>query len=185
MKTKILAIAFVALAPFAASADDLSYNYAEVGYQFGGDVNVGPSLSTDGFDLRASFAVDDAWFVSFDYFSLSGDFGIDPKDYTLSAGYHGEMFYGKVGYEKLEIFGFSDSGYSLEGGARGMISDGFELNGHIGYADLGNWDTWTSYGFGAVYSFGDNMGVTFNYDLRSATGIDVTTYGLGFRMTFN
>lgn len=99
MDTKLLAIALLAAAPLAASADAPSYRYAEVSYQFGGDIDVGfGSVDTDGFALEASFEIDDAWFVVFDYSSLSTDpSGLDWDGYAPSGGWHGEVGYVTIG----------------------------------------------------------------------------------------
>ena len=192
MKTKILALALVALAPFAVMAD-VSYSYAEASYQMGGEIDGGGgnTADTDGFALSGSFAVNDNWFVEFDYSTLGTDpSGLDINSMALLAGWHGEMFFAKVGYESLELDAggggsADDSGYNLDFGLRSMVGENFELNGHVGYSDLGNFDTFTNYGFGAMYAFGDNMGITFNYDMRSGDGVDFSTYGFGFRLNFN
>jgi len=194
MKTKFLAIALVALAPFAASADDISYNYFDISYQIGGDIDPGfGTIDTDGFALTGSFEFSDSWFAQFDYSSLSTDPDIgDDTGYTLSVGWHNEMFFASIGWQNADIGGVDDSGFNLDGGFRTMVGDGFEFNGHIGYSDLGDVGSGLGYGIGAVYMFGDNMGVSFNYDMASFSDfaaipgfdVDTTTYGLGFRMTF-
>lgn len=183
MKTKFLALALVALAPFAASADDVSYSYADISYQIG---SIDPGgVDIDGFALEASGAFGDHWFVSFDY----SDYSMDPVgDLSLMGLYFGwqnDMFFAKLGYVDGEAVGFSDSGYGFDLGVRSMVSDAFELNGHVGYSDIGNFETFTNYGIGAVWYFGDNMGVSFNYDMMSGDFNDVDSMGVGFRFNFN
>jgi hypothetical protein len=182
MKTKFLALALVAAAPFAASAD-VSYSYVDLSYQMGSADPGG--VDFDGFQLEVSGAFSDNWFVAFEY----GDYTFDPtgdfSDMALFLGWNNDMFFAKLGYEDADIVGFSDSGYALDFGARGMVSDGFELNGHVGYSDLGDLDTFTNYGIGAVWFFGDNMGLSFNYDIRSGDGVDFDSMGVGFRFNFN
>jgi hypothetical protein len=192
MKTKILALALVAAAPFAASAD-VSYQYIDLSYQLGGSVDAGgPSIDTDGFTLTGAFPINDNWFVQFDYSSLATDPDVGNFDgYTLSGGWHGETFFATLGYEAADYAGLDDSGYNVDFGARAMVSDSFELNGHVGMSDVGDVGTTTNYGFGAVWMFGDSMGVSFNYDIRNVSDfatvidIDTDTYGFGFRMNFN
>lgn len=195
MKSKLLALAFVALAPFAAQAD-VSYSFFEVNYQFSGtmDVPLCCSFDTDGYGIKGSFAVNDNWYVQFDYM----DIGTDPdigstSDYALSAGWHNELFFIRLGYESAEEpFGVSGSGYVFDAGLRGMVGENFELNAHVGMSDLGDFGSSTNMGVGAFWMFGDNMGVTFNYDLRSVSDFaatpgldaDYDTMGLGFRFTF-
>jgi hypothetical protein len=195
MKTKLLALMLAAFAPFAVMAD-VSYSFAEASYQLGGEVDDGVTpIDTDGFLLKGSFAVNDNWFVEFDYGMLSTDpSAADITSMSLLAGWHGELIYVKGGYESLEVdacassappCSFDDSGYNLDFGVRSMVGENFELNGHVGISDLGNFDSFTNYGFGAVWSFGENMGVTFNYDMRSGDTDDFSTYGFGFRLDFN
>lgn len=182
MKTKFLALALVALAPFAASADDLSYSYVDLSYQMGSADPGG--FDFDGLQLEVSGAFSDNWFVAFEY----GDFSFDPtgdfSDMALMLGWKNDMFFAKFGYEDAESGGFSDSGYIFDVGARGMVGEGFELNGHIGMSDLGTFESFTNYGIGAVWYFGDNMGVSFNYDMRAGDNIDLDSMGVGFRFNF-
>ena len=193
MKTKMLALALVAAAPFAASAD-VSYKYVDINYQVGGEFDFGfGTADTDGYGLTGAFPINDNWFVQFDYNSYGTDPDIGDADgYTLSGGWHGEMFFVTLGYQSADYFGVDDAGYNVDLGARGMMGDNIELNGHVGMPDLGDFGTSTNYGIGAVWFFGDNMGVSFNYDMSSISdfaavpGLDIdgTTYGLGFRMNF-
>jgi hypothetical protein len=181
MKTKILALALVALAPFAASADDVSYKYFDVSYQTG---SADPGADYDGFLLKASTDIGDHWFIDFNY----GDYAFDPtgdlSDMVLAFGWKNDIFFAKIGYEDADAGAASDSGYMFDLGARSMVSDSFELNGHVGYSDIGTFETFTNYGFGGVWFFGENMGVSFNYDLRSGDFVDLDSMGVGFRYNF-
>jgi len=183
MKTKILALAFVALAPFAASADPDNYSYADVSYQLG---TIDPVFDTDGFRVQLSKSFSDNWFASFDYQTMGTDPDVGSIDtYAFYAGWHNDMLFAKLGYASADYAGFDDSGYALDFGARGNVGDNIELNGHVGYQDLGNLDTFTIYGIGAVWMFGDNMGVSFNYDITSTDiGADADQYGVGVRFEF-
>lgn len=181
MKTKFLAIAFALLAPFAVLADDVSYGYVDFSYQTG---SVDP-VDFDGFRLDLSYPINDNWFIAFDYTDVSFDPTGDFSDYSIAAGWHNEMFFATFGYETAEVTGFDDSGYALDFGLRSMVSENVELNAHLGYSDLGSFDTFMKYGFGGVWMFGDNMGVSFNYDLWSAdTGGDLDSMGVGIRFNF-
>jgi len=181
MKTKFLALALVALAPFAVMAD-VSYKYIDFSYQTG---SVDPASDFDGFRFMASVPINDSWYVKFDYTDVSFDPTGSLSDYTLALGWHNDLLFANFGYESADGGGGAESGYALDFGARSMVGENFELNGHIGYADLGNFDTFMRYGFGGVWMFGDNMGVSFNYDIWSAdTGGDLDTMGVGFRFNF-
>jgi Outer membrane protein beta-barrel domain len=195
MKTKFLALAFVALAPFAASADAPSYSYIDLNYQMSGTFDAGfASFDTDGFGLDGSFAIGDNWFVEFDYTALSTDPDIgDVSGYALYAGWHGDLFFAKLGYASADYAGTDDSGYSGAFGLRTLLGENFEISAYAGMSDYGNVGSTTDYGLGAVWMFGDNMGVSFNYDLKSLSDysgipgfdIDMDTMGVGFRFNFN
>lgn len=192
---KILMIAALAAAPAAFA--ETSYSYLDVNYQFGGEIDFGGGATIDdaGFGFELSYALNDAMFVAFEYTDLSTDpSAVDTTDYSLAIGWHGELAYAKLGYESAEISvcavlappcAFDDSGFMVDFGLRGNPSDEMELNAHVGYSDLGDLDTFTNFGFGAVYMFSESAGVSFNYDLRSGDGIDYTSYGLGIRVTFD
>lgn len=194
MKTKILAIAFASLLPFAAFAD-ISYSNVDINYQFSGGAedNFGASADTDGYGLRGQFSVNDSWYVQFDYLTLGTDPNAGDVDtYALSAGWHNEMFFARLGFESADALGVDGSGYIFDVGLRSEVGEGFELNAHLGMSDNGDVGSSVNYGVGAVYMFNDNMGVSFNYDLRTisdfgnAAGYDVDfdTMGLGFRYNF-
>ena len=194
MKKFLMIVALVA-APAALA--EPSYNYFDVSYQAGGEMDfctvfLPPcTIDADGFALKGSFVVNDSWFVEFDYNAVGTDpTGIDVTDYALLAGWHNEMFFAKFGYASGEVdligFGtFDDSGLTFDVGLRNMVTDTFELNAHVGYSDLGDFDTFTNFGFGGVFMFTDSMGLSFNYDIRAGDDVDFTTYGLGLRVTFD
>lgn len=196
MKTKMLALLFVALAPFAVLADGASYRYIDANYQFGGEIDGGfGAIDTDGFGLKASLAMGENMFIALDYLTLSTDpSGIELTDWAVAVGLHGETFYAKVGLENGEIdvcaiflppCTTDDSGYNIDFGMRTMVTEAFELNAHVGHSDLGDLDTFTNYGLGAVLMFSGAAGVSFNYDLRAGDGFDITTMGLGLRINFD
>jgi hypothetical protein len=194
MKTKILAIAFASLLPFAASAD-VSYNYIDLNYQMSGSADFGfGTADTDGFGVKGSYAFNDNWFFEFDYQTLSTDPDVGNADsYALEAGWHGDLFFVKVGYGSADYFGVDDAGYTASVGVRTILGENFEVNAYVGMGDYGDVGSTTDYGVGAVWMFNDNMGVSFNYDLRSLSDfaatpgfdIDLDTMGFGFRYNFN
>lgn len=203
MKKFLMIAAFIA-AP-AVLADGPSYQYLEASVQIGDLDFVGFGQSdADGFAYRASFAIDDAWYAQIDFLDLGtgGDAMIGSvTQNALSFGWHNDMFYARLGYEWIEgpelFIPAAGSGYLLDLGVRTMVGEGFELSAHYGMAEGGTgFGSSSYYGVGAAYLFGENMGITFNYDLRSISdygeafigpGVDVDadTYGLGFRWNFN
>ena len=196
MKTKLLALLFVALAPCAVLADGASYRYVEANYQFGGEIDAGfGAIDTDGYGFKASLAMGERMFFAFDYLAIGTDpSGLDLTNWSLAVGLHGDTFYAKAGIENGEIDACAlfappcstdDSGYNIDFGMRTMVTDAFELSAHVGYSDLGDLDTFTNYGVGAVLLFSESAGVTFNYDLRAGDGVDITTMGAGLRINFD
>lgn len=196
MKTKLLALLFITLAPFAAWADGAAYGYIDLNYQVGGEIDspLG-SIDADGYGLKAALPLGDNLFIAFDYLTLGTDpSGLDLTDWAVSLGLHGDTFYAMLGLQTVEIdictlvappCVFDDDGYKLELGMRSMVTEAFELNAHVGQSDIGDLDTFNSYGVGAVLMFSASAGVSFNYDIRSGDDFDITNYGVGLRINFN
>jgi hypothetical protein len=195
MNIRILALACALALPFGALAQP-SYDYVEVSYQFGGDLEGanGNSIDADGYVLEGSISIKDDWFAQFSYNEIGTDpEAIDISDWMLLFGWHNELFYAKAGIESAELdlclilappCSVDDSGYNVDFGLRGMATEMLELNGHVGYSDLGDLDNFINYGVGAVFMFTDSMGVALNYDLRSGDDLDTTSYGIGLRIGF-
>lgn len=79
------------------------------------------------------------------------------------------------GFESVD-----EDGYGVALGIRSMLTDSFELNGSIGYADLGDGADGTSFNAGALYSFTENFAIGFDIGVDE----DVTLYGIGARFYF-
>lgn len=189
MKKNALGVLLAALmlgAPLPAAAGP-TYDYVEFGLASGG-YNWLDYCSTDtlpyyanGYQLAGSKSIGESWFVDGRYNTLSmkvaGGFdplgGCDPSvdlDATtmnLSAGWHGENWFAKFGYESYDYFDLpapTGTGYALDGGYRGSLSDAIEYQAHLAYADLGDLGTAIRYGFGFSMLLGDHWGASFNYD---------------------
>jgi hypothetical protein len=195
MKSKLLALSLVALAPFAVLADGASYSYIDLNAQLGGSVDAGfANVDSDGLGAKGSLGLGDNLFIELDLQSLQTDPDIGDLDGSaLFIGLHGDTFYGKVGFESADFAGVDDSGYTAEVGMRMMATESFELNLHFGLSDLGDVGSTTNYGAGAVLMFNQNMGVSLNYDMRAIADfggiggfdLDLATYGVGFRFSFD
>ncbi len=179
-----------ALSP--AFASDLSYNFVEIGYvdaELDDDL-AGFSFDGDGFRIGGSFEVGENWFVAAGYSTLGFDFGIDLDQIAVGGGYHTGIsdrtdFFATLSYLQAEVsaggFGSVDEdGYGIAVGIRSMLTDNVELNGSIGYSDLGDGADGTAFNAGALYSFTDNFAVGFDIGIEE----DVTLYGLGARFYF-
>jgi hypothetical protein len=201
---KFLMIAALVAAP-AALAEETSYSYFDATYQLGGDMEFGGgggSIDSDGYDLDLSFAVNDSMFVVFNYTTTGTDPSVfDINTMSLAAGWHGERFFAKLGWQSDEFDACAivappctvdDSGYVLDLGLRTIVRDRLELNAHVGVSDTGDLGQSTNFGVGAVLMVAEDIGVSFNYDLRQVSelggaggfDLDVTSYGLGFRFNF-
>lgn len=187
MKRKALGVLFAALlmgAPMPAAAGP-TYDYVELGLASGGYnwldycTGVETPYYANGFQLAGSMSIGDSWFVDGRYNALSMDvtngactgvIGLDATTINISGGWHGENWYAKIGYESYEYFdqpGNEGTGFALDGGYKGALSDAIEYSAHIGYADLGDLGTAIRYGFGFSMLLGDSWGVSMNYDLAS------------------
>ena len=173
-------------------AADISYNYIQAGYQEididGGFVG-GLDIDGDGYGVGGSFELNENWFIAASYSKADFDFGVDVDELMLGAGYHVPIsdnadFYGMFSYINAEASasGFAsieEDGYAATIGLRGMIGERFELNGSLAYVDFGNGGDTTAFGAGALYNFTDMLAAGFSID------IDVTAYGIGFRVYFD
>lgn len=189
-KTSILGLLLFAMPVFAA---DISYNYVEAGYQkidIDDDLSGGFDTDGDGFGIAGSFELNENWFMNASYSDASFDFGIDLTQLSIGGGYHAPLtdssdFFATLSWVRAEVsadgFGSADEdGYAAEIGVRGMIGERVELNGSIGYVDLGDGGDGTSFGAGVLYNFTDTVAAGFSLDLDE----DVTAYGIGLRMYF-
>jgi len=190
MIKKFLGFALVCLAA-PAMAEDLSYNYVQLGYgwltvdeDFIGDID------GDGFNISGSVEVGENWFIVASYASADFDFGIDLDELGIGVGFHAPVsdradFFTTVSYISAEAsvsgFGSSDEdGYGISVGLRGMASDRVELAGAISYADLGDGGDGTSIAGEALYDFTD----TFSAGVNLGFGEDTTVYGIFGRLYF-
>ncbi len=194
MKTKMFVLLFAALTPLAVLAD-ASYSYIDLNAQIGGNGDGGFfTVDTEGFGAKGSLGLGDSLFIEVNLLSLQTDPDIGDADSSaLFIGLHGESFFAKVGVESVDYAGADDSGFTADVGLRMMPGENFELNLHYGMSDLGDVGTATNYGLGAVLMFNPTMGVSINYDMRSVADfggiggldVDLTTYGVGFRLSFD
>lgn len=190
-KKLLLGTALVfALSP--AFAGDLSYNFIEIGYQKADldDDLAGFSIDGDGYGIAGAFEVGENWFIAVGYSALDFDFGVDLDQLSVGGGYHFDMsestdFFATLSYLTAEIsasgFGSLDEdGYGIAIGVRSMLTDKVELNGSIGYSDLGDGADGTAFNAGALYSFTPTFAIEFGIGIDE----DVTLYGLGGRFYF-
>lgn len=193
MLRKICGLSLLALAAPTFAAD-ISYNFIEAGYQeidIDDDLLGGFDVDGDGYGIGGAFEINENWFVAASYSTADFDFGVDLTEVSLGAGYHVPLtdnsdFFGTLSYVSAEVsadgFGSIDEdGYAAAIGVRGMVGERLELNGSLGYVDLGDGGDGTSFGAGLLYSFTDAFAVGFSLDIDE----DITAYGIGVRLYFD
>lgn len=162
------------LAPFIASAEGISYNFAELNYVTS-DTNVDKA---DGFNLNGSFGINEMFYATGSYSSLSYDkANADSSPLSLGFGAHTNQWTGS--FDLLGVLSYEDAdtavgtkkaeGFGLLVGARGEVSPGFEINGGLKYKDLDVLDG-LDYGIGGVYAFNPSWAVTANYTKQDLEG---------------
>lgn len=171
--------------PNCRAADLVGYQEAELD-----DDLAGFSFDGDGFGIGGSFEVGESWFIGVGYSTIGFDFGIDLDQISVGGGYHAGMsdrtdFFATLSYLSVEVsasgFGSVDEdGYGVAVGVRSMLTDNVELNGSLGYSDLGDGADGTAFNVGALYSFTESFAVGFDIGIEE----DVTLYSLGGRFYF-
>ncbi len=201
MFKKLLAISVTAATITSSSfalADQPSFNYVDLGYIDQEDA--------DGFELQGSAEINDTWFWQAEYAdailehysasigartalsentSFYGLIGVVRAEISIS-GTLGEVLeevlneLGGEGVVTAEIISSdsSDTGYSLETGVRGFVSDSVELQGGIRYIDIFD-DTDTTAFVGAVFEINEKFAITADATLDSDAA-----YGVGVRYRF-
>ena len=191
MKKSLLALTLMTALPFAASAaEGLSYNYVEGGY-VATDTDAGDA---DGWGVNGSGAISDNFHIFGGYSGQKTDDetiggvrfdGIDVDQWRVGLGYNHPVaantdLLARVAYERYDINGFDEDGYSAEVGVRSALAQNFEGYAMAGYEDGDNFDG-DFYGrVGAQVKFNQNWGITG--DVKFADGD--TQYFVGPRLTF-
>ena len=197
MRSKLLSamVAATLALPMVASADDVTYSYADLNYVTT-DID-GVNEDLDGFALRGSIEITDQVFLFGNYTDQSAESGgvdVDYTTYTIGAGYAWSLsktadLYGKLGYANAEVdvnvpglggFSVDDDGFLLGMGLRGRVAGVFELEGSVNYLDFSEGGDDTSLGVAARWFLTDQ----FNVGLEGDFGDNVTTYGVGMRWNF-
>lgn len=191
MNRKTLAAAFVLLAG-PALAEEISYNFIEIGYQRITIDNVlgDQDIDGDGFEIAAAVELGEHWFLAADYSQGSFDYGIDLDQALVGAGFHVGMtpatdFYAALSYVRVEsaISGFGsddEDGYGITAGVRGLVTERFELQADITYIDFGDDGDVTAYGVSGTYNFTPRFAGAINIEVED----EAKGYGVGLRYYF-
>jgi opacity protein-like surface antigen len=194
MKIKFITLATAALFSTASLAQSPTWNLIEAGYGQA-DIDGLDELSPSGFAIGGSSLLGENVFIQGSYSLLSDDISgvdIDLDQASVGLGYRYGLtettdVYASASYEYIELsasgFGASesldDSGYGLTVGLRSRITEQLELNGAIGYVDIGD-ESETALGVSGHYYFTQNVALGLTY---SSTA-DVSIYGISLRYAF-
>ncbi len=177
----------VAMMPFAAQADGMSYSYVDLGW-VQTDID-GISSKPDGFGLRGSVGFGEHFFV-FAEFSDQSVSSVDFEQYAVGLGGHWALsdrldFVGRAGWVKGEAsgggFSFDADGYLVSAGLRGRLGENVELEGHVIHTDVGGSDgDDTALAVGARWHFNRNFAIGAEYRHSD----DSSTVLVGVRLSF-
>ena len=190
MIRKSLGIALLLLAGPALAAD-ISYNYIQLDYGFVEleDVLPGVSVDGDGPGVSGSVEIGENWFIGAGYQKVDFDYDVEFEQIAAGLGFHTPIaantdFFATLSYVQVDASGAggsaSENGYGATIGVRGMVSESLELDGTLGYVDLGDGADGTSFGAAAIYNFTKvfSLGVSVGFEE------DATSYGAGVRFYF-
>jgi Ax21 family sulfation-dependent quorum factor len=207
MKNHLALALALAIAPFAAAADEIGYTYVEGGYaELRQDVPDAPGFDFDdikaaGYFVDGSVAVGETFHVFGGYRSGnddlrvtqlgigSADFDTDLSQFDIGLGYHHSIndrtdLVTEVSYihTEIEIEGESDDGHDgrVSVGVRHMLADSVEgwIKGH--YSDGDFYDGAFSASFGGQYKFNPMWGVVGEIEI----GQDNSLFVVGARASF-
>ena len=151
MKKHFALAVLLAAAPFAASAGELSYTFVEAGYA---QTDIDDLGDGDGFGINGSLELNDMFHVFGGYSQQQQDESgveVDLDQFRIGLGYNHAAsdrtdILLRVAYERAEFdvgmdnvsVDASADGYSLEVGARSMLTENLEVSVMGGYTDAGN-----------------------------------------------
>lgn len=177
----------LAVAPLAAMAEGMSYNYVDLAYVDQDIDGVGPSA--DGFGLRGSVGFAENWLAFADYSSTSVQ-GIDIELLAVGIGGHYGLtdqldLVGRAGYYEVNLdagggINADDNGYLLDLGLRGQVTEGVELEGGARYTDLSDGGNDTAVYVGGRFHFNKTWALGAEYQ----SGDDVSTILAYVRASF-
>lgn len=168
------------------------YHYLELGLadvEF--DVPAGADLEGDGFRFEYSVGVRDHvhLFANYDALELDEvDGDITRKLFGLGVHYSPLQklsVFGRLGYTDLDVDvgtgNVGDDGFTLIGGARYLIGDGWEIRGGAEYVNLDHGGSDTFLTVGGDFFLTDVAALTLDFDDRD----DYQVLMLGFRFYFD
>lgn len=136
------AVAALSMSGAVFAAEGVSHSYVEAGYGYG--ELAGGLIDGDGFKLGGSLELPANFILGASYRDITFKEGGDSLDMSeLSAGISykwalGESFDVLTGasFEQLEVEGLDESGFGLNIGTRGRLTDNVELAASLQYVDI-------------------------------------------------
>ena len=194
MKTQLVLALALAAAPFAASANELNYNFVEAGYVRAEIVDE----SGDGFFAKGSVAFGESFYGHASYQEATNDdlgFDISLDETVLGVGYRhamgtnidliAEASYVNLGFDADGFGSDSSDGYRAAVGVRGMMTPQFEgtLKGY--YTEISDLDD-GEFGLqmGAVFHINQTWGIVATYDHTKLLDENINSARVGVRVSF-
>ena len=171
-------------------AQDLSYDFIEFRYaETEIEVDGFPDVDGDGYQLGGSFSLSPDAHVFVDYERLDFDESVEASGFEVGLGY--QVPVGRrtdlilsIAYVDAEVetpfADFSDDGYAVAAGFRGLLSDSIELRGSANYVDLDRSGDDTALELGADFYLNESFSVGPELIVTDET----TTWTLGARFYF-
>ena len=189
MKLSLIALALAAALPLSAHAsDDLKYNYIEADYASTHAFNT----TLGGWKLKGSAAFGDDFYGIASYGKVSKNGG-DFQEGSAGIGYRHAIsdqanWESELSYVNDKASGggnsFSDNGYRIQTGVRGMLGAKFEGNVNVNYTDVSNFGNGIGAGIGGMFHINDTWGITGAYDYSKRDSTNLDTWTLGVRASF-
>ena len=188
MKVSLFALALAAALPLSAHADDLKYNFIEADYAS----THAFSTNLDGYKVKGSAAFGDDFYGTADYSRVSKNGG-HLEEGSLGIGYRHAIsdkanWESELSYVNDKVsgggFSFSDNGYRIQTGLRGMLAPRFEASVNVNYSDVSNFGNGLGAGVGGMFHINDTWGITGGYDYSKRDSTNLNTWTLGVRASF-
>jgi hypothetical protein len=176
----------LAAVPVAAAP---SYDYVDVsalGISFTQPGTM-PDDDAVGARFRSSVAFDDEWFWTFEAAVLEYDVERGAQ-WRLGLGYAFPLdsmdMVVKLESGRTDLGIASGGGFAWDVQLRSAVWEHFELNAHAGQASAGSIDTFLRYGVGMLWTPGDSLGITLEYDQAVGDVVEMEGVAAGVRWSF-
>jgi hypothetical protein len=188
MKVSLIALALAAALPLSAQASDLKYNFIEGDYASTHAFNT----SLNGYKFKGSAAFGEDFYGTASYGEVSKNGGHFDEG-TVGLGYRHAIsdkadWDSELSYVSDKVKGggssFSDNGYRVATGVRGMLAPKFEANANVNYTHVSNFGNGVGVGIGGMYHVNDTWGITGGYDYSKRDTTHLNTWTLGLRASF-